>query len=100
MTKLAQLRDRFGISAAEVESEKKHLLAQVHAYRLKELRKLRSVTQVELAQQLSISQNRISRIENGELDRTKLETLRKYIEGLGGKLTLRVDISGETFTIE
>lgn len=53
---------------------------------MRELRKARSFTQVELAKTLHIKQEQVSRIEK----RTDLHisTLRRQIEALGGELTL------------
>ena len=55
------------------------LEAEIRAYRLKELRKELNITQVELAKQLHVSQNRISRIEHGDIEKSQVDTLRKYV---------------------
>ena len=68
---------------------------QLRAYRLRELREESELTQVALAELLQVSQNRVSRIERGELDRTQLDTLRRYIEALGGTLHLEAEFDGE-----
>jgi DNA-binding XRE family transcriptional regulator len=53
---------------------------------MRELRKARNITQVELAKALHVKQEQISRIEK----RTDLHisTLRRQVEALGGELTL------------
>jgi DNA-binding XRE family transcriptional regulator len=53
---------------------------------MRELRKARKMTQVEMAKALGIGQEQVSRIEN----RTDLHisTLRRSIEAMGGELTL------------
>jgi DNA-binding XRE family transcriptional regulator len=53
---------------------------------MRELRKARNVTQVELAKALHVKQEQVSRIEK----RTDLHisTLRRQVEALGGELTL------------
>ncbi len=71
---------------AAVEASKQKALSEIIEYNLAELRKLRDTTQDELAQALEIGQPRISRIEQGAP--LNLETIRSYIEGLGGKLRL------------
>jgi DNA-binding XRE family transcriptional regulator len=55
---------------------------------LRELRRLRKLTQARLSKKLKIGQEGISRIEK----RTDLylSTLRSYVEGVGGELTLMV----------
>ena len=57
--------------------------------RLRELRRLRKLTQTRLSKTLKIGQEGISRIEK----RTDLyiSTLRSYVEGVGGKLSLVVE---------
>jgi DNA-binding XRE family transcriptional regulator len=53
---------------------------------LQELRKARNKTQAQVAETLGITQDQVSRLEQ----RTDLliSTLRKYIEGMGGRLSL------------
>ena len=56
---------------------------------LRELRRLRRLTQAKLSRKLKIGQEGVSRIEK----RTDLylSTLRTYVEGVGGKLSLIVE---------
>ena len=56
---------------------------------LREMRRLRKITQARLSKKLKIGQEGVSRIEK----RTDLylSTLRNYVEGLGGKLSLIVE---------
>jgi transcriptional regulator with XRE-family HTH domain len=75
------------------------LEAEIRAYRLKELRKELNITQVELAQQLHVSQNRISRIEHGDIEKSQVDTLRKYVEAVGGTLTLEVQVGDRKFQL-
>lgn len=67
--------------------------------RLRELREQFDITQVELAKELEISQNRVSRIERGDLDKTQVDTLRRYVEARGGTLRLEVQVGEQTFQI-
>jgi DNA-binding XRE family transcriptional regulator len=55
---------------------------------LREVRRLRKLTQARLSKKLKIGQEGVSRIEK----RTDLylSTLRSYVEGVGGELTLMV----------
>jgi transcriptional regulator with XRE-family HTH domain len=55
---------------------------------LREVRRLRKLTQARLSRKLKIGQEGVSRIEK----RTDLylSTLRSYVEGVGGKLSLIV----------
>jgi len=41
----------------------------------------------------------VSRIEHGDIERTQIDTLRRYAEAVGGTLRVEVEIGGETFQI-
>ncbi|TPJ33472.1 helix-turn-helix domain-containing protein [Mesorhizobium sp. B2-6-6] len=73
--------------------------SQVRAYRLRELRESLHLTQSELAAELQVSQNRVSTIERGDLAKAQLDTLRRYVQALGGTLNLEVQLGDETFKI-
>ena len=75
------------------------MLDEVRAYRLRELREVSELTQVELAELLQVSQNRISRLERGDIDRAQVDTLRKYVEALGGRLRVEVELGDERIRI-
>ena len=70
---------------------KERMLAEVRAYKLRELREMLALTQTDVAEVLAISQKRVSEIER-QVDRTKVGTLRRYADALGG--TLRVEGPG------
>ncbi len=71
---------------AAYEDGRREAVADIVACNLAELRKLRSVTQVELARQLGVAQPSLSGLER-RAD-VQLSTLRDYIEGLGGQLEI------------
>jgi transcriptional regulator with XRE-family HTH domain len=54
------------------------------------VRKRRGITQVQLAKKMGVSQIRISQIENGKLESFELGTLIRYVEALGGELSITV----------
>ena len=56
-------------------------------------------THVELAAHLHVTQNRVSRIEHGDIDRAQVDTLRKYVEAVGGRLRVEVELSDERIQI-
>lgn len=87
------------VNRAAVDAIKKKMLAEIRTYRLKELREALSLTQVELAARLAVSQNRVSRIEHGDIDRTQVDTLRRYAEALGGTLHIEILYAGERIEI-
>lgn len=82
-----------------VSAMTERLLDEVRAYELRELRQDAHVTQVALAEQLDVSQARISSIERGDLQKTQLDTLKRYVEALGGKLRIEVDVDDRTISL-
>jgi transcriptional regulator with XRE-family HTH domain len=71
---------------ARVEQRAEEIRAEID---LREMRRLRRLTQSRLSKKLKIGQEGVSRIEK----RTDLylSTLRNYVEGVGGKLSLVVE---------
>ena len=57
------------------------------------------MTQVEVAESIGVSQNRISRMENGDMGAMSIDSLRKYIAALGGNLKLIADLPTGTVEI-
>lgn len=70
----------------EIDTRKQQLLEEIRLYELKEARKQQDVTQKELAKRMSVSQKRVSILESGDVDRTEVRTLRRYLQAIGGKL--------------
>ncbi len=60
--------------------------AAVRSYRLREIREQQSLTQVELAERMHVTQPTVSALERGEIDRAGIATIRAYIEALGGSV--------------
>lgn len=96
MTTLDELTTRRPPRRDRVDAHKQRLIAETRAWRLREQFDL---TQVELAAALDVSQNRVSTIERGDIDKSQVDTLRRYVEALGGTLRLEVQIGDETFQI-
>jgi hypothetical protein len=65
---------------------------------LAELRKHRGITQVQLADKLSIAQGNVSQIEHRR--ELYLSTLRDYVEALGGRLELAAVFDDERIPVE
>jgi hypothetical protein len=72
---------------ARIEQRAQEIRAEMN---LREVRRLRKLTQARLSKKLKIGQEGVSRIEK----RTDLyiSTLRSYVEGIGGKLKLVVEL--------
>ena len=84
---------------ARVRAAKADLVAEVRAHRLAELRKQHGLTQHDLADALQVSQARISKMEHGELNRTELNTIRRYVEALGGRLEVVAEFGDERLVL-
>jgi predicted transcriptional regulator len=99
MTTLEELLLLRPVEREIVDAHKQRMLDEVHAYQLRELREAAAVTQVELAERLQVSQNRVSRIERGDLERVQVDTLRRYVAALGGTLHVDAEVNGERIKI-
>ena len=95
MHTLDQLTAQCPPRRALVDAHKEHM----RAHRLRALREPLHLTQLELAAELQVSQNRVSTIERGDLAKAQLDTLRRYVQALGGTLNLEVQLGDETFKI-
>lgn len=98
-TSLHDMLAKRPVDREAVEAHKRRMLDEVRAYHLRELRELSELTQVQLAERLNISQNRVSSIERGDIGRSQIETLRRYVEALGGELRVEVEIGDQRYRI-
>lgn len=80
------------LDRAAVDEHKRRMLDEARTYQLRELREALGLTQVKLAETLDVSQNRVSRLEHGDIERTQVDTLRRYVEAVGGQLHVEVEI--------
>jgi DNA-binding XRE family transcriptional regulator len=87
------------VNRANVNAYKKRMRDEIGSFRLREIRESLSITQVELAERLNVSQNRVSRIEHGDIDRAQVDTLRRYVEAVGGTLRVEVVIGDDQILI-
>src|ERR1700752_4839466 len=89
--KTVSLEEMLAAESEEFRESVKHRTAELIAEELslRELRRLRKLTQERLSRKLKIGQEGVSRIEK----RTDLylSTLRNYVEGVGGTLSLVVE---------
>lgn len=88
MTTLEELQQRRPIDRERVGEHKQRMLAEVRAYRLRELREQAGLTQAELAERIGVGQRQVSKIEHGALDNAKVGTIRRYLEAVGGDLSI------------
>jgi len=87
------------IDPVELEEAVQDLQRQVRAYRLREIREAQDMTQVELAGELGIGQNRVSAIERGDIDHAQISTMRRYVEALGGRLNIEAAFGDTRYVI-
>lgn len=76
------------VNRERVDAHKERMLAEVRAYRLRELREEAGLTQAQLAERIGVGQRQVSKIEHGDLDSTKIGTIRNYLEAVGGGLSI------------
>lgn len=67
-----------------VQRARMEAVQEIVAFGLQELRRLRRVTQVEVAAVLGAGQPTVSKLENS--DDLRLSALRSYVEAIGGRL--------------
>ena len=87
------------ISEAARAAARTELDAEIAGYRLKQIRLEQRRTQTELAEEVRVSQRRVSAIESAALSTTEVGTIAAYVAALGGRLRLVADFNGETVVI-
>jgi DNA-binding XRE family transcriptional regulator len=85
--------------SADGSVDRQSLALSHQIYRLRLVRKRLGITQVELAKRMGVSQIRVSQIENGKLESFELGTLIRYVEALGGKLSMSVELDGKSLEL-
>lgn len=92
MTSLDAYLEERGITDEQMRAARRHTREHIEAYTLRQARMAQGKTQVELAALMGVSQNRVSRMENGDLGSMSVDTIRRYVEALGGSLSIVADI--------
>lgn len=72
---------------------------EIHAWRLAEVRRTRSLTQREVADAMGVSGPRVSDVERGNLDVVSISVLRAYVEALGGKLKVTAEFDDSSYVV-
>ena len=73
--------------------------AYVLGFRLAQLREDAGISQTELARRMGVSQPRISQLEQGDPGQMELDTLRRYITALGGRMRPVADFDDRDVTV-
>jgi predicted XRE-type DNA-binding protein len=97
-TKWSQIRDEQieRIGREEFEAGKEQMLAEARGWRLAEIRR-RGLTQAQVAERMGVGKSRVSQIERGRV--STREVLDRYIEALGGRLSLMADFGDELLRV-
>lgn len=89
MATLEQLLNKLSpADRAEVEQNAEELILD---YKLQQIREELALSQQQLAEAMGIKQPTLSEIENRGTD-IKLSTLKRYVETMGGKLRIDVEL--------
>lgn len=99
---MANLQDyiaKRGITKDQMAAARQQTFSVIEAFNLREARKASEMTQAELTESIGVSQNRISRMENGDMGAMSIDSLRKYIAALGGSLKLIASLPTGTVEI-
>lgn len=84
---------------AERAAAQRRLDDELHAYRLAEVRRNRSLTQREVADAMGVSGPRVSDVERGKLDIVSVSVLRAYVEALGGHLKVVAEFDDSSYLV-
>ena len=99
MADLNKYLEKRGITDDQMNKARSETQAVIDAFNLKEARKVSNMTQVEVARLIGVSQNRVSRMENGDMNAMSIDSLRRYVAALGGNLTLVADLPSGRVTL-
>lgn len=99
MTNLEELKQKRPPRREVVDAHKRRMVAEARQWKLQELRKQVDLSQERIADELDISQARVSKIERGDIDRTQVETLRRYAAALGGELRVSIDLGDSSYQL-
>ena len=99
MSSLDDYLAKRGITNEQMEQARSATSAYVDAHALRQARNEGGMTQVELAHAMGVSQNRVSRMERGDITAMSIDSIRRYIEALGGKISLAADLPTGRITL-
>lgn len=90
MATLSERRARRPGNRENIDRIKASMYQEAKHYRLRNLREEAGVTQVVLAKQIGVGQNRVSQMEHGKITSARVSTLRKYLQALGADLEISI----------
>jgi DNA-binding XRE family transcriptional regulator len=89
------LDEFFAGAASDVEAGAAALAAANRARTLAELRDRLGLTRAEVAERMGVRPERVAAIERAEPGATEVRALAGYVEALGGRLEVVADVGGE-----
>lgn len=99
MADLNAYLEKRGITDEQMQVARRRTREHIDACVLRQARQACEMTQVELAGTMGVSQNRVSRMENGDLAAMTLDTIRRYVEALGGTVSLVANLPSGKVTL-
>lgn len=85
------------IGRDDFDAGKQRMLAEARGWKLAEIRRRRGLTQTQVAERMGVGKSRVSQIEKGQV--ATREVLERFIEALGGRLTLMADFGDELLRV-
>lgn len=98
MTIMDIVKDR-PVDRKKVDAHKQRMLSEVRAYKLRELREQAGLTQAELASRIGVGQRQVSKIEHGDLENSKIGTIRSYLNAVGGELAIEYVVGDQRLQV-
>lgn len=82
-----------GIPQEMFDQADDQIFDRIRGYALAQLRRERKITQAQIATNMGVTVGRVSQIESGRV--SGVGVLRRYVEALGGTLTLTAVLDGK-----
>lgn len=95
----ADLADELDLADAQLARARDLTDTYIRAWHLTQVRKVQDRTQADIAQAMGVTQPRVSEIENGDLNRVTLATLRAYVGALGGTVRVVADFGDQEYRL-
>jgi predicted XRE-type DNA-binding protein len=99
MAKWEKVNRRAEQAKAAAGLPQRRIDGEIHAFKLAEIRRARSLTQREVAEAMGVSGPRVSDVERGRLDVVSVSVLRSYVEALGGRLRVTAEFGDASFQV-
>lgn len=80
------------IDPDDTKTRQEKLLAEVRAFKLRQLRESLGLTQTQVAERIGVSQRQVSKIERGDLENSKIKTIRGYLNAVGADMSIYAEM--------